>query len=184
VNGWTLLHAAAFEDVADTITSLVFTHGVAVDAVNDFGDTALMIAAQYASLRAVTALLRAGASVNFRSTDDGCTPLHRAAHNLNDTGNACKTIQLLVDAGADINALDNNNFTPLHDSCRAGNRDAESFLLLQYGAKVDLETIDKDTPLHFACTDGGNSTVAAMLVKLGANPYALNNLKESPFHLA
>jgi ankyrin repeat protein len=67
--------------------------------------------------KAVSLLLAAGAAVN-KADDDGCTPLHGAAL----IGHT-KVVQALLEAGADLNAAQNNPFrlTPL--CVAAGNGD-------------------------------------------------------------
>ncbi len=55
-------------------------------------------------------LLQSGADVNVRADDvDGAAPLHWAAFFNNHD-----MVVLLVEAGADVNALDAHNSTPLY----------------------------------------------------------------------
>ena len=48
----------------------------------------------------------------------------------------CDLTKYLIKTGADINALDNFKWTPLHFACYSGQLDIES-LLLSNGAKVN-----------------------------------------------
>jgi ankyrin repeat protein len=180
---WTLVHIAAFENIPETILSLVTGHNLPVDVLDLNGNSPLIIATQCQNMDAMHALLMVGAAVNLKSAVDGRTALHYAANKIG-VGNSCKMIQILLDAGADVNALDDINETPLHESCFVGNAQHAVCLLLQYGAKVDTKNNDGDTPLHFACNQGYNIAVAAMLINLGASPYVVNESNDSPFHLA
>lgn len=71
--------------------------GANINAVDDEGKTALMLAAEKGQVGTVNALLAAGADVNA-TDDDGDTALMHAA----DEGNNA-VVRLLLDAGADIN---------------------------------------------------------------------------------
>jgi ankyrin repeat protein len=58
-------------------------------------------------------------------------------------------IQILVEAGADINAKDDMGFTPLHEAAFCGNAKAAE-LLLMLGARGDIKNQFNDTPLDTA----------------------------------
>ncbi len=109
-------------------------------------------------------------------------------------------VRKLIQQGADVNAVDENGFTPLH---LAGSRDlyvcdappadiAEKRrkermqilnLLLESGAKPDVKTADGYTPLHTALL-WGNAEVAELLVKKGAKVNAKTKDGHTPLHPA
>lgn len=73
----------------------------------------------------------------------GDSPLHIVA-NWGDI----EAIEILVSAGADINAKGETGFTPLHCAAEQ-NRPAAILKLLQLGARI-LENDDGETPLELA----------------------------------
>ncbi|CAG0880494.1 unnamed protein product [Darwinula stevensoni] len=77
----------------------------------------------------------------------GRTALHLAAQQ------TCDIAELLVSAGADVNAHDSNDATPLHYSCIKGSVDL-TLKLLESGASVNVKTVEKCTPLHYAAQRG------------------------------
>jgi ankyrin repeat protein len=92
-------------------------------------------------------LLELGGNVNVRSIQGGSslfdqTPLHLACD-----GNLDKTVQLLLDFGADVDALDSNQTTPLHLACNHALDDLTR-LLLNHGADPNALDSQKKTPLH------------------------------------
>ena len=95
--------------------------GVDVNAKNNDGVTALMVAAINNTADAVNALISAGADVNAKD-NGGWTALMRAAdHNTADVVNA------LIQAGADVNAKNNDGWRArdyAHNSGRLQNTDA------------------------------------------------------------
>jgi ankyrin repeat protein len=81
-------------------------------SVKDAEDgTALHFASWKGHVDAARALLAAGADVNAHSKMGhwGTTPLHAAAH-----GNQRPIAELLIEHGADVNALDSGGKTPLY----------------------------------------------------------------------
>lgn len=66
--------------------------------------------------------------------EDGYTPLHRACYN-----NNIELAKLLIQHGADVNALTDFKWTPLHSSCQWSNNKCVA-MLLQYGADVNART--------------------------------------------
>ena len=77
-------------------------------------------------------------------------------------------MQVLLNAGADIDRPDCYGKTALYCAAREGQLAAVNCLLLQGGA-VDCRTKDRETPLSAACRNGHVAVVAALL-KAGANP--------------
>ena len=79
-------------------------------------------------------------------------------------------VKLLLDAGADVNAMDNDGETPLHIASYKGYIEITK-LLLDRGADVNARDLWKQfgrTPLHFAAW-GGNSEIARLLLDKGAD---------------
>src|SRR5437588_39804 len=87
------------------------------------GDTALHLAAAGYRVEIIRLLLAFGANPNARANRRRSGPLHYAADGYItrpawDAERQVESIQLLLDAGADINAPDQNGATPLHRAVR------------------------------------------------------------------
>lgn len=118
--------------------------GSSVDAVNDKGWTPLQCAVYLGYDDVVKALLSHKANVHAR-TKLGCTPLniatwHCGSHEIG---------KMLVDAGADIEAIDVNEDTPLHVAAQKGHVTMVKLLLAE-GANVDAFGWQRLTPLQTA----------------------------------
>jgi ankyrin repeat protein/uncharacterized protein YecT (DUF1311 family) len=131
---------------------------IPVDAANDFGKTAIFYAIGSNRHKAVDTLLKAGANVNqayksakeLRPNDDECihpgllhtkrTPLMHAAQN-SDT----QMLQMLVNAGAHLSAVDDLGFNALDYAAMAKNKDNEIYLRsigLEFGAPKYTSDVD------------------------------------------
>ncbi len=81
-------------------------------------------------------------SVNYKN-DYGDTPLHVVA-NWGD----CEAIELLLEAGADINSIGERGYTPLHCASEQ-NHPKAILLLLSVGAKIQSDD-DGYSPIEIA----------------------------------
>ncbi|MDR2978028.1 MAG: ankyrin repeat domain-containing protein [Rickettsiales bacterium] len=119
--------------------------------------------------------------------------------------NANDVAELLIDKGADVNARDNIDWTPLHTAAfydakdvaellidkgadiRAKNNDNETPLEVARGEVVTFLAVAKDssgnTLLHYAAKEG-NLDLIELLIKEGADIDAKNNDNKIPFELA
>jgi ankyrin repeat protein len=105
-----------------------------------------------------------GAGAQARSAD-GFTPLHLACFM-----GRPECARILVDAGADVNAVADNpsRVRPLH-SAVASRQSAIAEMLLERGAEVDARQQAGYTPLHAAALHGDEPLVGLLLDR-GADP--------------
>jgi ankyrin repeat protein len=125
------------------IVDFLLSAGARVDAVDQYGDTALMFAARYkgddrdAHLAAVKKLVDAGGAslVNMQNI-------------AKDTALCCvqsvAVAEVLVGAGADVNLCRRGDRSPLSLACLSNNAELVGFLI-QSGANIkDLNQLDED----------------------------------------
>lgn len=83
-------------------------------------------------------------------------------------------VALLLDYGADVNAVDDNGFTPLMLASKAGCKEIVRYLI-DRGANIDQQNSNGDTALILAAEVDGNSKMVEMLLRKGANWEIANN---------
>jgi len=77
-------------------------------------------------------------------------------------------LELLIDAGEDANAKDNDNHTPLHCAVYEGSHKKEAIkILIAAGADVNMKGNDGITPLQMAIKED-NTEIAEILREAGA----------------
>lgn len=108
-----------------------FKNGADDDVKNQFGNTALMLAAEYNKLLAAKTLINEG--VNVDTNDQGYTALIWAASSSN-----LEIAQLLVEHKADPNIVYKKDLTALSYACHRGDVDIVRLLLL-HGADVSSD---------------------------------------------
>jgi ankyrin repeat protein len=122
------------------------------------------------------------------STDTQGTLLHRAAWWGRE-----KTVQALLELGADVNAVDGMGATPLQAATQSGSTRywdviggphvAVFELLIKHGAQVNARNVQNETPLHGAASRGDVNAVG-LLIRHGANVNASDNTGCTPLHKA
>ncbi len=191
-----LLWAAQWDDVETA--DLLLAAGAKVGLVNDFGVSAMHMAAANGSEAMVSRLLKAGADPNT-TLPTGESALMSAA--LTGRPGVVKALlaaganvnaheatkgqtplmwaiaeghreiaRLLVEHGADVNARSTAGYTPLAFAARLDDRETIS-LLLERKADLNAEAVDGTTVLHVAALRGHVDLVRTLLER-GADPNA------------
>lgn len=189
-NGFQPLHKCAQAGSLDSARALLFERrrrpGEGEGGGSAHGDATFM-------------LPEAGADVdvNAPSRRGGYSPLHlaclspspspAAARKRGDTGKECSSslpsassqlVMLLLEKGADVEAIDRWGCSPLHRACLEGHLEAAR-AVLNAGADVNAKDDWKCTPLHRACSNG-DADLAALLIKHGASLLARDDQSERP----
>ncbi|RDW65815.1 ankyrin repeat domain-containing protein [Aspergillus mulundensis] len=178
----TPLHYAVWRGYSDTVRHLASSTNL--DALDRLRQNPLHIAAERGDPGIVSQLLAVAHNVNktmgllAARGYKGQIPLHYAAR-----ADAAGIAKLLIEKGADVNAEDNDRFTPLHLAAEIGSQSICA-LLLQTG-KVDIDANSKNgwSPLHLALM-GQRSLVTEWLIRKGANTQAQDRLGWSSLHYA
>lgn len=133
-DGMTALHWAAFRDDLEMIKLLLAAHANVHAATRDGAITPLLLACTNGDPQAVEALLKAGANPNSVNAN-GTTALMLAAA----AGNG-DTVRVLLDHGAEVNALEIRHGQTALMFAAALNRAAVIKLLIAHGADAGITT--------------------------------------------
>jgi|GEM_PF-5395431 len=104
----------------------------------------LVMAVESGNTKDVMTLLNSGASPNVMTSDGKRSLVHEAVVN-----NDVELVRLLLERGADPNALDDTGRSQLHDAVRR-DRVATTQYLLNAGAKPNVMDRHDRTPLYYA----------------------------------
>ena len=85
-------------------------------------------------------------------------------------------------AGTDVNAKDDDGWTPLQDAATFGHKEIVE-LLITKGADVNAKTEDGETPLHTAVSND-HKEIIELLIDKGADVNAKAEFGETPLHAA
>jgi ankyrin repeat protein len=91
-------------------------------------------------------------------------------------------VKKLLKEGADVNAKDKYDMTPLHSAARNGHIEVVK-LLIEKGAYVNANDKNGWTPLHFAAFSG-HIEVVMLLLEHGADPNIKNNEGKTAIDIA
>lgn len=208
IEGRNALHEAA-RFGRKSIVRLLLEHGaqIEVGAPGYLNATALCFAVYNGYADVVEELIASKANVNHSIDTIKATPLHIAAMK-----GRLRIAQLLIGAGANLNARNKDNCTPLHSVAECGKLEYIQFinvnpkeskrasdkkildsvsqnvyvaladLFLRNGANIEHNPI-KGTPLHLAARHCQPELVQ-LLIRRGANLFAQRPISATPLHEA
>ena len=171
------------EEAGIRIAELLLERGLDANAQDKNRETALHVASRCGRLGIARVLLEY-ANVN---NVWGRTPSHLGFEGNYFPENSHLITHTFLGFGADVNALAENNWTPLHSACSWG-RPEIARLLLDHGAKANAETYHGETPLHAVANGKYESPedgvlVARLLLERGADANAYCKAHWTPLHL-
>ena len=157
------LHSAVSGYCSINTVKEIIDHGAHVDAVNDIGETPLLIACSTAQEASVRLFLKFKADPNIANVD-GYTSLHSAVA----ADCSKKTLQEIIDHGADMNAKDKRGRTALLHGCFLRHMDSVKVLL---GAGADPSIADEEgfSCLHAAIDGRCSKDTLQALIDHGAH---------------
>jgi len=204
------LHAAVRAGNLAEVQRLV-KEGTPVDVRDTLGSTPLLDAAWAGENEIAAFLIEHGADVNARHSEAGSTPLQYAVltgrasmarlllkagarvvgeyrdgqsllHVAAARGNG-QILEELIDAKADVQALDANGNTPLDSAVLHGQAFAVDVLLRHHADATYVHPLDGRGALHEACMRGFANLVQP-LVNAGADPTARDRFGQTPLDIA
>ena len=163
LSGWTALHFCAYHDWSIRSLLLLVSAGADMEAANELGDTPQRVASNTGNAGMEEQLAKLAA---FGADRQRKMLVHSiSAENFDeDVGD---DIDFLVGAGADLEARDKLQWTPLFTAIFQKNISA-CRKLIELGANVNAEDTNGLTPLSLALRSGANLLVTVLLIEQGA----------------
>ena len=148
-----------------------------IDAKDEYGRTRLVLAIIDGDIGRAKALILAGADVHgARVRGNERTPLHYAA-----SYGHIEIVQMLIAAGADVNAEGGRSGTPLYLAANGGHLGIVE-ILLTAGAEVTPRS-DLNNPLR-AATSHGHVEIVRVLISAGAEVNGADRYRSTPLLIA
>ena len=144
-NGWTHIHRAAKMN-ASAMIHILCNEVAKKEAVTDFGNTPLLVAALAGSEEAVVALLAEKVSPNV-SNHDGWTPVHFAA-----AANNANMIEMLHQHRGELQNNTRNGNSPLSLAVMNDSEGAVALLMKKDATLADWKNTRSWTALHLAAS--------------------------------
>ena len=178
LDGSAPIHEAAYSEInrLEKI-NLLLEAGAYINAKDEFGDTALMIAARNDDYELIETLLHAGADPDI-ANEKGFRPIHVVIKNGN-----IQSLELLLKNGSKINSLDERVIEPIFYAIE--NKNEQVILALLEHGKIDFEMEDENGDHVFAaaCKTLSEDVIVKMLM-LGADPLDADWNNITPLEIA
>ncbi|CAH1789809.1 unnamed protein product [Owenia fusiformis] len=176
------VHLCAEQD-AHYILDFLLSMKAVPDIRNHHGQTALMLGVKHSKI--VEVLIKFKCNINLGDKH------YRTSLHLSASGGHDQTVNMLLAAGAKVNAVDIWGRTPLHVTLLNIARNGPFVddyvhiirMLLVNGAGVNKKDNQKNTPL-FLAVNSGNIEVFRTLLSHGANPDQISRHNLSPLQLS
>ena len=159
---------------ADSVRNLAKS-GADVNAVDENGDTAVVVASANGHKEAVTALIELGANIN-QSDGKGETAIAAAIRAQNS-----EMVKTLYEKGADLNQAVKSGETPLMLASQLGLGDIAQFLT-QAGVDLNAKGLNGKTAMYIAVAAGALQ-LAQIIIKAGADAEAADDDGKSALDL-
>lgn len=186
-NGLSILHLCSVYQDTEGISILLERGANIEQRTSGLGLTPLHMAAKALSVPCVSMLLKFGADLETQD-EYGYTPLHHAVAHCQpgDLDKRLELMELLLEAGCQVNKRTNSNVTPLHIAARFGAYECMK-LLLKYGADPNVRDHLGRTPMFSlisaGCVDERRLEAVQMMISAGADVSLPDNDGLSPRHL-
>ena len=169
-----------FQEAEEASEIQSFNHPQPLSIKNKIGRTALHKAVVHNNISLVKELADKHLEIIDSADDEGNTSLHLSASGIKVTS---EISNILLTAGASVNAQNTVLETPLHRAVAARRLDNIRLFLLQ-GANVELKTNNGNTPLHNAFLKDLNFDIVSALLEAKANLNEPNEAHQTPFYFA
>lgn len=140
-------------------------------------DVEVLDAARKGDIEALENLIREGRDIETRTRSHRYTPLHLAS-----LGHSLKTVSLLLDSGANLEAKSDIGATPIHFASSHGSIEILDLLICK-NAQIDTRDENGQTALHRAAFLN-RCDVIKKLLERGADEEATDNSGLTPRDLA
>ncbi|AWB34753.1 hypothetical protein DBV39_14635 [Orrella marina] len=174
------MHAAALENNVDTVKQLIDS-GVEIDARDQSGSTALLVAARANSIDAAEVLIEAGADANAKDNINDSAYLYSGARG------HLEILKMTLAHGADLNSTNRYGGTALIPAAERGHVETVQ-TLVESGVAIDHVNNLGWTALLEAIIlgNGGEShqQIVNILLEAGANPNLADRDGVSPLQHA
>lgn len=150
------------KDNRKIVKLLIENSKVDINSIDEFGDNALILCAQYSSYDTMRYLVSNAVNINFIS--------HRelsALHILSAKGNV-KQVEYLIKNGANPNIVGHFEETPIFEAVNKNNFKTTQ-KLIELGANVNMQNEKGRTPLFTACQNSRRIESLICLINNGAD---------------
>ena len=151
---------------------------ISLDVANSRGKTALMKAAKLGDVATVRHLINARADNELRDNKYGRTALAQAVENVENNGT--EVLEALLNAGAMVDTVDNDGFTPLmYIASESGTCYVKAVELLLAACANPNAKKNGDSPLNIAISEACDGGIVELLLDYNSSTDCVENIPSS-----